>query len=147
MSTPPSSSRASKAPYVVVALIVVAAVAALVPLHVQIGYDSEDMRQGKAISAAIKARDSSIDAGWRSGARLLSYTYGGPVITIAGVTEQERQDTILSWIRELQQQRIVTRDVRVIFYDEIHVTRYVGKDTWGEKHTPGNILRDVTLRA
>ena len=127
--------------------IAAVATAVIAPLHVQIGYDAEDMRQGKLISEAIKAHDSSINAGWASGARLVSYTYGGPVITIAGVTDAATQDAILSWIRELQQQRIVTRKVRVVFYDRIHITRYVGERTWGEKHTPGNVLRDVTLKA
>jgi hypothetical protein len=146
MSTARSASRLSNTPYVVVWLIVVVVFAAVVPLRVQFGWDPEDMRQGKLISKAIKARDGSIDAGWRSGARLVSYTYGGPVIEIAGVADKPRQDAILSCIRELQQRRIVTRKVRVVFYHEIHVTRYTAKNVWGEKRTPGNVLRDVTLK-
>ena len=132
----------------IVGVLIAAGIAAIVPLHVQIGYDAEDMRQGKLIVEDLKARDKSINAGWRSGARLLSYSYGGPVISVYAVTEPARQDAILAKIREMQRNGLITRKVEVLFYERENMiyTPVDKKGFWGARRGPERLIRDVTLK-
>jgi hypothetical protein len=126
---------------------VIIAISVVLPLHVQVGYDAEDMRQGKLVVDDIKAQDKTINASWRSGARLLSYTYGGPVISVYAVTDSDHQDAIVGCIREMKQRGLVNRTVRILFYERENMiyTPVDKKGFWGAHRGPEKLIRDATL--
>lgn len=111
--------------------------------HIQIGYDLEDMVQGKRIADQLRTHDKDLNIGVQSGARLISYSYGGPIITIYAVTERTRQDAIIARIDNMKKQGLINRKVEVRFYERENMI-WTGPDKkgfWGGHRGPEKPIR------
>ena len=131
----------------IIASSVLAAAAMVGCPRIQVGYDFEDMVQGKRIAEYLRSYDKGLNVGWESGAHLISYTYGGPIISIYAVTETDHQDAIIARIDSMKKQGLVNRKVEVRFYEQQNMI-WTGPDrkgAWGGRQGPERLIRVAKL--